>query len=326
VELVVSLLVEELVARGHDVTLFASGDSQTKANLRSVYEVAPTDRIWEVEPDAVHVGAAYTYATTQYRDGEGFDLIHDHTNYLGVAFAATLSTPVLHTVHMVLDEDRAAFLKRFSGEVYLTAISQYQRKEVPDLPWRGTIHNAVDVDAFPFRSDKEDYLLCLGRVCERKGQDLAIEVARRAGMPLVLAGRVHPKEAWFFEERILPHVDADRVIFHGEVSNERKAELLAGARALLFPVREPEPFGLAMAEALACGTPVVAPALGAVPEVVTNGETGFFATGVRAMAEAAERVSELSPARCRSEAEARFHLQTMVDGYESMYRAILAEL
>jgi len=326
VELVVSLLVEELVARGHDVTLFASGDSQTKANLRSVYEVAPTDRIWEVEPDAVHVGAAYTYATTRYRDGEGFDLIHDHTNYLGVAFAATLSTPVLHTVHMVLDEARASFLKRFSGEVYLTAISEYQRKEVPDLPWRGTIHNAVDVDSFPFRSDKEDYLLCLGRVCERKGQDLAIEVARRAGMPLVLAGRVHPKEAWFFEERILPHVDADRVIFHGEVSNERKAELLAGARALLFPVREPEPFGLAMVEAMACGTPVVAPPIGAVPEVVTNGETGFFATGVRAMAEATERVAELSAARCRSEAEARFHPHAMVDGYESVYRAILGEL
>jgi len=326
VELVVSLLVEELVARGHEVTLFASGDSQTKANLRSVFDAAPTERIWEVEPDAVHVGAAYTYATARYRDGEGFDLIHDHTNYLGVAFASCLSPPVLHTVHMVIDAARASFLKRFSGEVYLTAISDYQRGEVPELPWRGTVHNAVDVDSFPFRAEKEGYLLCLGRVCERKGQDLAIEVAKRAGMPLVLAGRVHPKEAWFFEERVLPHVDADRVIFHGEVSNERKAELLAGARALLFPVREPEPFGLAMAEALACGTPVVAPPLGAVPEVITDGETGFFASGVEAMAEAAGRVSELSAERCRTEAETRFNPTAMVDGYETAYRGILAEL
>src|SRR5207302_1574965 len=142
---------------------------------------------------------------------------------------------------MILDDARASFLRRFAGEVYLTAISDYQRGEVPDLTWRGTVHNAVDVDSFPFRAEKDDYLLCLGRVCERKGQDLAIEVARRAGLPLVLAGRVHPKEAWFFEERILPHVDADTVVFHGEVSNERKGELLAGARALLFPVREPEP-------------------------------------------------------------------------------------
>jgi len=326
VEQVVSLLVEELVARGHDVTLFASGDSTTKATLRSVYQEAPTDRLWEVEPDAVHVGAAYTFATRAYRDGEGFDLVHDHTNYLGVAFAASLPTPVVHTVHMVLDDARAAFLRRFSSEVYLTAISAYQRGEVVDLPWRGVVHNAVDVDAFPFREDKEDYLLCIGRVCERKGQDLAIEVARQAGLPLVLAGRVHPKEAWFFEERILPHVDADRVVFHGEVSNERKAELLAGARALLFPVREPEPFGLAMAEALACGTPVIAEPLGAVPEVVTDGETGFLAAGVDAMADAVARASEISPERCREDAVARFHPQAMVDGYEGVYRGILGEL
>ena len=326
VEQVVSLLVEELVARGHDVTLFASGDSVTKANLRSVYDEAPTDRLWEVEPDAVHVGAAYTYAAAQFRDGEGFDLIHDHTNYLGVAFAASLPTPVVHTVHMILDDARAAFLRRFSSEVYLTAISDYQRSLVPDLTWRGTVHNAVDVDAYPFREDKEDYLLCIGRVCERKGQDLAIEVARRAGLPLVLAGRVHPKEAWFFEERILPHVDADRVVFHGEVSNERKAELLAGARALLFPVREPEPFGLAMVEALACGTPVIADPIGAVPEVVTDGETGFLVSGIDAMAEAAARVEELSPEGCRADAVARFHPSAMVDGYEAVYRDVLARL
>ena len=156
VEQVVSLLVEELVARGHDVTLFASGDSITKATLRSVYDVAPTDLLWEVEPDAVHVGAAYTYATRAFRDGEGFDLIHDHTNYLGVAFAASLPTPVVHTVHMILDDARAAFLRRFSSEVYLTAISDYQRSLVPDLTWRGTVHNAVDVDAYPFRKEREE--------------------------------------------------------------------------------------------------------------------------------------------------------------------------
>jgi len=326
VEQVASLLTEELVARGHDVTLFASGDSVTKATLRSVYDEAPTDRLWEVEPDAVHVGAAYTFATRAFRDGEGFDLVHDHTNYLGVAFAASLPTPVLHTVHMILDEGRASFLRRFHSEVYLTAISEYQRSIVPELPWRGVVHNAVDVDTFPFREDKEEYLLCLGRVCERKGQDLAIEVARQAGMPLVLAGRVHPKEAWFFEERVLPHVDADQVVFHGEVSNERKGELLAGARALLFPVREPEPFGLAMAEALACGTPVIAEPLGAVPEAVTDGETGILASGVQEMAEAVGRVGAISPERCREDAVARFHPNAMVDGYEAIYRGILEEL
>src|SRR5438067_13895462 len=127
--------------------------------LRSVYDEAPTDRIWEVEPDAVHVGAAYTYAMYCYREGEGFDLIHDHTNYLGVAFASTLPTPVVHTVHMILDDQRAAFLTRFSKEVYLTAISDYQRNQVAGLPWRGTVHNAVDVESFPFRDDDDGYLL-----------------------------------------------------------------------------------------------------------------------------------------------------------------------
>ena len=326
VEQVISLLVEELVARGHEVTLFASGDSQTKATLRSAYETAPTERIWEVEPDAVHVGSAYTYAAARYRDGEGFDLIHDHTNYLGVAFAACLPTPVVHTVHLPLDEGRRAFYRRFAAEVYLAAISDYQVREHPDIPFRGRIHNAVDVENLPFRESKEDFLLCLGRVCERKGQDIAIDVARGSDLPLVLAGRVHPGEARFFEERVLPHVDGETVTFLGEVSNERKVELLAGARALLFPVREPEPFGLTMAEALACGTPVVAEPLGAVPEVVTDKETGLLASGVDAMVEAVGRIRKISPARCREEAEARFHPARMVDGYEELFRDILGEL
>jgi glycosyltransferase involved in cell wall biosynthesis len=326
VEIVVSLLVEELVARGHDVTLFASGDSHTKADLRSVYESAPTDRIWEAEPDAVHVGSAYTHATRLYRDGDGFDLIHDHTTYLGVAFASALPTPVLHTVHMQIDEARHAFYRRFAAEVYLTAISKYQQGIASDLPWRGLVHNAVDVDALPLRETKQDYVLCLGRVCERKGQDIAIEVARQAGLPLVLAGRVHPKEAWFFEERVLPHVDAESVIFLGEVSGERKYELLADAKALLFPIRQPEPFGLAMAEAMACGTPVIAHPLGAVPEVITDGVTGFLRESPEEMVEAIARTGEISPERCRLDAEERFHPRKMADGYEEVYRDVLGGL
>src|SRR5919197_1375667 len=201
IELVVSLLTEELVSRGHDVTLFASGDSRTSASLRAAYETAPTERIWEAEPDAAHVGQAYKYAGATYEQGEGFDLVHDHTNHLGVAFAACVPSPVIHTVHMPLDERRREFLSRFDDDVYLTAISDYQRKEASELTWHGTVPNAVDVDAFTFRQDKDDFLLCIGRICERKGQDLAVEVARKAGLPIVLAGRVHPKEIDFFEEK-----------------------------------------------------------------------------------------------------------------------------
>jgi glycosyltransferase involved in cell wall biosynthesis len=326
IEQVVSLLVEELVARGHDVTLFASGDSRTKATLRSVYDVAPTDRLWEIGPEASHVGFAFRQATMTYRDGEGFDLVHDHTQHLGVAFAATLDTPVFHTEHFVLDEEREAFYRRFEDDVYLTAISRHQTEVCPALPWRGVVYNAVDVDGFPYRERKDDYLLCLGRITERKGQDAAIEVARRAGIPLVIAGRVHPAEAAFFETKILPHVDGETVTFAGEVPHDRKLELLAGARALLSPIREPEPFGLVMAEAMACGTPVVATPLGAVPEVITDGVTGFCASGEEAMAAAVVRTGEISPGRCRDEAVRRFHPGAMVDGYETVYGDVLADL
>src|SRR5213078_652912 len=150
-----------------------------------------------------------------------------HTDPLGVAFAACVPSPVVHTVHMPLDERRREFLSRFDDDVYLTAISDFQRKEASELTWHGTVYNAVDVDTFTFREDKDDFVLCIGRICERKGQDLAIEVARRAGLPIVLAGRVHPKEVRFFEEKILPLVDGDTVRFAGEVSNETKAELMA---------------------------------------------------------------------------------------------------
>jgi glycosyltransferase involved in cell wall biosynthesis len=325
IELVVSLLTEELVARGHDVTLFASGDSETKGTLRSAFETAPTDHLWEVEPDATHVGSAYRYAGTAYEAGEGFDLIHDHTNHLGVAFAASVPSPVVHTVHMVLDERRRDFLSRFD-DVYLTAISDYQRKEASELNWHGMVHNAVDVDSSIYREDKDDYIVSVGRICERKGQDLAIEVAKRAGIPLVLAGRVHPKEADFFKTRVLPHVDDEWVRFAGEVSNEIKQELVAGAKALLFPVREPEPFGLVMVEAAASGTPVIATPLGAVPEIVKDGESGFLASGVDDMAAAVARAGEISSERCRAIAVERFHPRAMADAYEALYQEILAQL
>jgi glycosyltransferase involved in cell wall biosynthesis len=326
IEQVVSLLVEELVARGHDVTLFASGDSKTTALLRSVYAEAPTSRLGTLEPHASHVGAAFRAAAVSYRDGEGFDLLHDHTSYLGVAFAATLDTPVVHTEHFVLDGEREEFLRRFKDDTYLTAISQYQVQECPELPWRGVVHNAIDAQVFPYVEEKEEFVLSLGRVASGKGQDLAIRAARQAGVPLVIAGRVAPGEADFFKTHVLPYIDDVSVRFLGEVPHSRKLELLSAARALLFPIREPEPFGLVMVEALACGTPVVAQPLGAAREVVADGVTGFLASGPEALAAALGRLGEISPRACREDVEARFHPRSMVDGYEALYRGILAEL
>ncbi|MFL5799385.1 MAG: glycosyltransferase family 4 protein [Actinomycetota bacterium] len=326
IELVTSLLTEELVARGHDVTLFASGGSQTKATLRSAFEEPPTDRLWETEPDASHVGSAYRMVEREYSDGNAFDLVHDNTEYLGVAFAACLATPVVHTVHFPLTDLRRAFLRRFADDVYLAAISEFQRSAAPELPWAGRVHNAIDVESFELRGRKDGYLLCIGRVCERKGQDIAVEVARRAGLPLVLAGRVHPKEAAFFTERVEPHVDGQRVVFEGEVTADRKRELVAGASALLLPIREPEPFGLVMIEAFASGTPVIGSPLGAVPEIVTDGVTGFLSPTAKGMAAAVERLGEIDPAVCRREAEEHYAPGAMADGYEALYHSVLEAL
>jgi glycosyltransferase involved in cell wall biosynthesis len=326
IELVVSLLTEELVARGHDVTLFASGGSRTKANVRSVFDEPPTDRLWETEPDASHVGAAYRTVSREYADGEAFDIVHDHTDYLGTAFAACLPTPVLHTVHFPLEEPRGSFLRRFADDVYLAAISDFQRSAAPDLPWAGRVHNAIDTEAFEYRTEKDGSLLCIGRICERKGQDVAVQVAKKAGRKLVLAGRVHPKERDFFAERVLPHIDGDQIVFEGEVPNDRKRELMAQASALLLPIREPEPFGLVMVEAFASGTPVIATPLGAVKEIVTDGETGFLSPSVKGMAAAADRLGEIDPGRCRREAVERFDPSAMTDGYEELYQTVLGAL
>ena len=327
IELVVSLLTEELVARGHDVTLFASGDSRTKATLVSAFDEPPSERMWAMEAEAMNLGTAYRYAARAYADGEGFDIIHDHSDYLGVAFGACLPTPVMHTVHMPLeDPSRRDFLEQFRDDVYLAAVSDHQRRCAPDLRWSGRVHNAVDLDSLRYRADDDGYLLCLGRIAHRKGQDVAIEVAREAGLPLVLAGRVHPNQARFFQDRILPHIDGEAVSFLGEVPMDRKLDLLAGARALLFPAREPEPFGLVMVEALASVTPVIGEPRGAIPEIVRDGETGFLAEGVGAMAEAVGRTGEISSERCRDDALRRFTPSAMVDGYEGLYREILTAL
>ena len=326
IELVVSLLTEELVARGHDVTLFASGGSRTKANLRSTFDEPPTDRLWETEPDATHVGSAYRTISREYADGNAFDLVHDHTDYLGTAFAGSLPTPVLHTVHFPLEEPRGTFLRRFADDVYLAAISDFQRSAAPDLPWAGRVHNAIDTEAFEFRSEKDGFLLCIGRICERKGQDLAVQVAKKAGRRLVLAGRVHPKEREFFAERVLPHIDGDQIVFEGEVPNDRKRELMAAASALVLPIREPEPFGLVMVEAFASGTPVIATPLGAVKEIVTEGETGFMSASVKGMAAAADRLESISPGRCLAEARDRFDPGAMTAGYEELYQSVLGGL
>lgn len=321
IELVVALLADELVARGHDVTLFATGDSKTNAELRFVFEEGPAERMHQAMPYAMHVGAAYEHVAAEARAGRPYDVVHDHTAWLSLAFAPLIPTPVVHTLHgAAIDAERDFFRKVRDNATYV-AVSRYQVRRYAELEIAAVIPNAVDVSAYPFRERKGDYVLCLGRIARDKAQGLAIEAAKRAGVPVVLAGKVDPgDDAAYFDEAVLPHVDGKEVRFEGEVPDERKRELFAGARAFLFPIQWDEPFGLVMIEAMACGTPVIAMPHGAVPEVVADGVNGFLVEDVDGMVRALGRVGEISPARCRADVEGRFSPGTMADGYEAVYR------
>jgi glycosyltransferase involved in cell wall biosynthesis len=325
IEWVVSLLADGLVERGHDVTLFATGDSHTKAELRYVFDVGPVERMHRAMPYAMHVGAAYQHVAAEARAGRPYDVVGDHTAWLSLAFAPLIPTPVVHTLHgSWLEEERALF-RQCRDHARFVSVSMYQTTTFQEIEISDVIPNAVDVGSYEFRARKDGYLLSMGRVTRDKGQGLAIDVAKRAGMPLLMAGKVDPgDDAMYFDEAVLPHLDGENVQFLGEVSEERKRELFAGASALLFPVQWDEPFGLVMIEAMASGTPVIATPYGAVPEVVADGETGYVVKTVDEMVEAVARLERIDPARCRAEVERRFSPGVMVEGYEAVFRRLAA--
>jgi len=323
IEWIVSLLADELVARGHDVTLFATGDSKTSADLRYVFDVGPVAQMHQALPYSMHVGAAYQHIAEEARAGRRYDVVHDHTAWLSLAFAPLIPTPVVHTLHGAAIEAERDFFHLVRNNADFVAISQYQTRTFTRIQITDVVPNAVDVSSYPFNADKDDYLLSLGRIARDKAQHLAIEVAKRSGMPLVLAGKIDPGEDWtYFDEMILPHVDGQNVRFEGEVPDDRKRELFAGARALVFPIQWDEPFGLVMIEAMACGTPVIATPYGAVPEVVTDGVNGFIASSVDDMVEAVKKIDGISPEVCRAVVEQRFAPSVMTDGYEAVYRRV----
>lgn len=323
IEWIVSLLAEELVTRGHDVTVFATGDSKTSAELRYVFDVGPVAQMHQAMPYSMHVGAAYQHIAEEARSGRRYDVVHDHTAWLSLAFAPLIPAPVVHTLHGSAIEAERDFFHLVRNNADFVAISQYQTRTFTRIQITDVVPNAVDVTSYPFSAKKDDYLLSLGRIARDKAQHLAIEVAKRAGMPLVLAGKIDPgDDRAYFDEMILPHVDGQNVRFEGEVPDDRKRELFAGARAFVFPIQWDEPFGLVMIEAMACGTPVVATPYGAVPEVITDGVNGFIANSVDDMVEAVNKIDSISPDVCRAVVEQRFAPSVMTDGYEAVYRRV----
>ena len=293
-ERVVAALTDELVRRGHEVTLFASGDSQTQATLVPV--VPQSLRLTDV-PDAT---PAHMLALDMAfsRAGE-FDVIHSHVDFLGLPFGRLVSTPVLHTLHGRLDLPELQPVFRHFQEAGLVSISDNQRRLLPDWHWLGTVYNGIDLDAYSLHPKPGAYLAFLGRICADKGVEEAIQVAHLTGLPLKIAAKVDPADADYFATRVQPLLDGSLVEYVGEIREQEKDAFLGHARALLFPIRWPEPFGLVMVEAMASGCPVIASRCGSVPEVLVDGVTGFVCDSVQEMALACAQVTQLSRAACR---------------------------
>jgi glycosyltransferase involved in cell wall biosynthesis len=315
-ERVVSYLTEELVRLGHQVTLFASGDSMTQAHL-----AAPCPRALRLDPDCHDTLAPHVQMLGQvYRRAREFDVIHCHTDYLGLPLTRFTSTPTVITLHGRLDIPELAPLYREYAHVALVSISDAQRIPLPGVNWAATVYHGLPPELYAFQRPSRPFLLFLGRIAPEKRPDSAIRVACRAGIPLRIAAKVDKVDRAYFETTVRPLLAHPLVEFLGEVDDQQKRTLLGEALALLFPIDWPEPFGLVMIEALACGTPVIARPRGAVPEVLCEGRTGLLCETEDEMVRAIQRVATLERAECRREFERRFTARVMAQRYLDVYQ------
>ncbi|MFI7666487.1 glycosyltransferase family 4 protein [Nocardia sp. NPDC049526] len=325
VEAVVADLVDALVARGHDVTLFGAGEPGTTAKFVPVWDRALPERLGEPFPEVVHA-LKVRRAIEEVAATSGLDLVHDHTfaGPLNAPAYMGLGLPTVVTVHGPVDEgDCYHYYRELGQEVSLVAISDRQRELAPDLNWVGRVHNALHVDQWPYQTEKGDYALFLGRFTATKGTHLALEAAHEAGIPLVLAGKCsEAPERAYFEKKVRPLI-TERDHLFGMADASAKRKLLAGARCLLFPIDWEEPFGMVMIEAMVCGTPVVALRGGAVAEVIVDGVTGRICDDPAELPAAIAEVSTYDPAACRAHVEANFGAGTLGRGYEQVYHQLL---
>ncbi|MGH9069464.1 MAG: glycosyltransferase family 4 protein [Acidimicrobiales bacterium] len=320
VEAVVADLVDALVGRGHQVTLLGAGGHGTRAQrFLATYLTPPSERLGEPLPEVVHAAHAGLLL-----DGLDADVVHDHT-LAGPLLARGRLRPTVVTTHGPVSGEPGDYYRALGNTVGLVAISGAQRATAPDLPWLATVHNAVRLETFPFRADKEGFALFLGRFHPDKGSHLAIDAARAAGLPIVLAGKcTEPVERDYFTREVQPRLGPD-ITFVGVAGAVAKRDLLARAACLVFPICWEEPFGLVMIEAMACGTPVVALRRGAVPEVVVDGQTGVIVDDPADLPRGIEEARRLDPAACRRHVSANFTTAVMAAGYEAAYRRALTQ-
>jgi glycosyltransferase involved in cell wall biosynthesis len=322
IELVVSLLTDELVRRGHDVTLFASGDSSSLAQIESVHPKAlrldPTVREHPIY-EMLQLGRVYDRA-------QEFDLIHSHIGCATLPIAKLVKTPTIHTLHGIFTSDNEKLFVHARDQPYVS-ISNTQREPRLGLNYVSTVYNGIDLDTYQFYTQPSDppYLTFLGRISPEKGTHLAIEIARRSGWHLKIAGKVDRVDVEYFEQVVRPQIDGQQIEYLGEANHHQKNVLMGNAVATLFPVTWREPFGLVMIESMASGTPVIALKRGSAPEVIEHGKTGFLCDGVEDCVATLEQINRIDRSDCRSHVAQRFSIKQMVDGYEEAYRNVLAE-
>ncbi len=309
-----SLLTEGLVARGVDVTLFATGDSRTRADLVSV-----TGRGYSDDPDVEPKVAECLHISEVFERAEDFDLIHNSFDFLPLTYSQLVATPVLTTIHGFSSPRILPVYKKYDGRSAYVAISDADRH--PDLSYVATIHHGIDMRAFTLRATVGDYLLFFGRMHPDKGAREAIDVAERTGLPLVMAGVIQDRE--YFDTAIAPRIDGERVRYVGSVGPAERNTLLGGARALLHLVNFEEPFGFSVIEAMAAGTPVIATRRGSMPELIDEMQTGILVDDLAGAVAAVHRIDELDRVRIRSTAELRFGRDRMVDRYLDAYESVL---
>ncbi len=315
-ENVASLLAEGLVAHGHDVTLFATADSQTSGTLHAVclrgYEEDHSliPKVWE----CLHISELFEHA-------EGFDIIHNHFDFLPLTYMGLTTTPVVTTVHGFSSPGILPVYIKYNGKAFYVSISDSDRS--PDLDYIKTIHHGIDITQFDFQPTPDDYLLFFGRIHPDKGTCEALNIARACNKKLILAGIIQDKA--YYEQYVAPRIDNDKVIYVGSVGPVERNRLLGKACALLHPIQFNEPFGLSVIESMACGTPVIAFDRGSMPELIENGKSGFLVNNVDEAVETVARIKEIDRAACRHHVGRHFTVDRMIDEYIRVYEMILQE-
>ena len=313
-ENVASLLTEGLVSRGHEVTLFATADSRTSGRLHAVcprgYEedCSLIPKVWE----CLHISELFELA-------DGFDIIHNHFDYLPLTYTGLTTTPVVTTIHGFSSPGIMPVYKKYNRKVSYVSISEADRS--PELDYIKTIHHGIDINLFDFQPQMGDSLLFFGRIHNDKGVRQAIEIARRSKKKLILAGIIQDKA--YYDQYVAPHIDNDWARYAGSVGPVDRNQLLGEACALLHPIQFDEPFGLSVIESMACGTPVIAFDRGSMPELIENGKSGFLVNNVDEAVEAVARIKEIDRASCCRHVERHFTVDRMIDEYIQVYEMVL---